>query len=404
MKRFSYLFWIVLLAFALVPNCTNSGQSETAKPENVYRIVYQQKPNEWYVKQAELWKKEIEKNPKNPEAWYNYYNANRYARYEETIDTKEKKARLEKIIEDMGQAIPGTYEYFLLKHWNTFNLTDISLIEKAYQLEPKRVDTYYAFISHYEFTGQEKKLEEFCEKLYESDDIAPGLIDYNYNVLMSTDENAILFTNGDNDTYPLWMLQKALNIRKDVTVLNIPISTRTKKSYLERKLKDRKISMDFDKLPDLMDENFLPEFCKSLTAKYPDIPIYFALTVNEYFTKALTDDLYIVGLAYQYSPKRIDNLALLRKNLEKNLRLDYLTYDWYDESYLAEDIIATMNTNYIAPMIMLVEHYKTSGEDEKAEEWGDLVFVIALKSGKKALIEEIEKKCPSERIINKDRF
>jgi len=401
MKRFNCLFWIVLLAFVFIPNCTNSGQSETTKPENVYRIVYQQKPNEWYVKQAELWKKEIEKNPKNPEAWYNYYNANRYARYEETIDTKEKKARLEKIIEDMGQAIPGTYEYFLLKHWNTFNLTDISLIEKAYQLDPKRVDTYYAFISHYEFTGQEKKLEEFCEKLYESKDIAPGLVDYNYNVLMSTDENAILFTNGDNDTYPPWMLQKALNIRKDVTVLNIPISTRTKKSYLERKLKDKKISIDFDELPDLMDETFLPELCKSLAAKYPDIPIYFALTVNEYFTKALTDDLYIVGLAYRYSPQRIDNLALLRKNLEKNLRLDYLTYDWYDESCLAKDIIATMNTNYVAPMIMLAEHYMTSGEDARAAEWKGLALVVALKSGKKGLIEEIEKKCPSERIINR---
>jgi hypothetical protein len=394
MNRFNSLFWIVLLALVFIPHCTNSGQSETTKPENVYRIVYQVKPNEWYVKQAELWKKEIEKNPKNTEAWYNYYNANRYARYEETIDTKDKKTRLEKIIEDMGQAIPGTYEYFLLKHWNTFNLTDMSLIEKAYQLEPKRVDTYYAFISHYEFTGQEKKLEEFCEKLYESKDIAPGLVNYNYNVLMSTGENAILFTNGDNDTYPPWMLQKALNIRKDVTVLNIPISTRTKKSYLERKLKDKKISIDFDELPDLMDENFLPELCKSLTAKYPDIPIYFALTVNEYFTKALTDDLYIVGLAYQYSPKRIDNLALLKKNLEKNLRLDYLTYDWYDESYLAKDIIATMNTNYVAPMIMLAEHYMTSSEDEKAEEWKDLVFVIALRSGKKGLTEEIEKKFP----------
>lgn len=392
-KRFNYPVWITLFLILVIANCTNSGQSETAKPENVYRIVYQQKPNEWYVKQAELWKKEIDKNPQNPEAWYNYYNANRYARYAETIDTKEKRARLEKIIEDMSKAIPGTYEYFLLKHWNTFNLTDISLIEKAYQLEPKRVDTYYAFISHYEFTGQEKKMEEFCEKLYETTDIAPGLVNYNYNVLMSTEKNAILFTNGDNDTYPPWMLQKALNIREDVTVLNIPISTRTKKSYLERKLKEKKISIDFDGLPDLMDENFLPELCKSLTAKYPDIPIYFALTVNERYTKALTDNLYIVGLAYQYSPERIDNLALLRKNLEKNLRLDYLEYDWYDESYLAKDIIATMNTNYVAPMIMLAEHYMTSGEDDRAAEWKGMALVLAFKSGKKGLMEEIEKKC-----------
>ena len=390
-KRCYYLVWIALI-LALVFGYSVIGQSETTKPENVYRIVYEMRPNEWYVKQAELWKKEIEKNPKNTKAWYNYYNANRYARYSETIDTKEKQARLKKIIEDMGEAIPGTYEYFLLKYWNTFSVTDVSLIEKAYQLEPKRVDTYYGFISHYEFIGKEKEMTEYCEKLYESKDIAPGLVNYNYNVLMSTDENAVLFTNGDNDTYPPWMLQKALNIREDVTVLNISISTRTKPSYLERKLKEKEISIDFDELPDLMDENFLPELCKSLAAKYPDVPIYFALTVNERHTKAITDDLYIVGLAYQFSLERIDNLALLKKNLENNLRLDYLKYDWYDQTYLAKDIITTMNTNYVAPMIMLAEHYKTGGEDKKAQEWKDFALDLARKSGKKGLIEQIEKK------------
>lgn len=30
-----------------------------------------------------------------------------------------------------------------------------------------------------------------------------------------------MISNGDNDTYPVWVLQKAKNIRKDVTLLNI---------------------------------------------------------------------------------------------------------------------------------------------------------------------------------------
>jgi hypothetical protein len=391
LKRFHYILWAFVFLFLCIDYAV-IGKSEATKPEKVYRIVYVQKPNEWYVEQAELWKKELEKNPKNPEAWYNYYNANRYASFVETIDTEDKKARLEKIIEDMGKAIPETYEYYLLKFWDCYSLKDISLIEKAYQLRPDQPDTYYPFISYYEFNGQEKKMKEFCEKLYESQDIAPGLVNYNYNVLMSTEKNAILFTNGDNDTYPPWMLQKALGVREDVLVLNMSITTRTKKSYLERKLRDAHIKIDLDQLPGLMDEDFILQLCKTLTEEYPDIPIYFALTVYENYTKSLTDDLYIVGLAYQYSPKRIDNLALLKKNLENNLRLDYLKHDWYGKSYLATDIIAHMNTNYVAPMIMLAEHYKASGEDKKAQDWKDFALKVARDSGKKELVEEIEKK------------
>ncbi|MGB3093002.1 MAG: hypothetical protein WBC42_07320, partial [Candidatus Zixiibacteriota bacterium] len=244
----------------------------------------------------------------------------------------------------------------------------------------------------YEFTGQEKKLKEFCEKLYQSKDIAPGLINYNYNVLTSCEENAILFTNGDNDTYPIWVLQQAQGIRKDVTLLNQSI-IRASNEYLKRKLKEKNISIDLGKLPQSKDKEFLTELCKIIAAESPDTPIYFALTVYEKHIESIMDDLYIVGLAYQYSMERIDNLALLKKNLEKILRLDYLKQDWYGDSYLARDLIAHMNLNYIAPMIMLAEHYKASGEDSKAQAWKNLALDLARKAGKKEMVAEIEKEC-----------
>jgi hypothetical protein len=389
-KRFHYALWVTLFLL-VVFNCVLSGESDGAKPEKVYRIVYVQKPNEWYIQQAELWKKEIDKNPKNPEAWYNYYNAVRYANYEGSIGTEEKRARLKQIIDDMNKAIPGTYECYLLTYWNSYNVNDLSLIDKAYQLRPDQPDTYYPYISHYELLGPETKLKEFCEKLYQSKDIAPGLVSYNYNVLMSTDTNAILFTNGDNDTYPIWMLQNALDIRKDVTLLNVSLC-RGYQDYLERNLKEKGITVDFDKLPDRKDDNFFAELCKTIGVKYPNIPVYFALTVYENITKPITDDLYIVGLAYQYSPERIDNLALLKKNLENNLLLDYLKYDWYDDSYLAKDIITHMNLNYIAPMVMLAEHYNTCDETKKAEDWKGFALLLAFRAGKNEMADEIEKK------------
>ena len=233
---------VTLLIFVILFSCQSAQSNAKAeKPQKVPRIVYEIYSNDWYKTQAVLWKKELEKNPQNKEAWYNFYNANRYARFEE-VDNKDRQEKLDKIIHDMGQAIPNSYEYHLLKYWTKCDIEDIAPAQETYNIDPNRPDTYYTFLSYYALTGDVKNLRKFCRKLYDSQDIEPWLYYYNYNVLMSLEPNAVLVTNGDNDTYPIWVLQQAKNIRRDITVINISLLTTEK--YFTNTLKTQYPKID----------------------------------------------------------------------------------------------------------------------------------------------------------------
>ena len=386
---------ILFCIIALVLSCQNSQSSET-KPQKVYRIVYEQQSNDWYKNQAELWKNEIDKNPQNAKAWHNYYNAVRYAHFED-IDSNQKKKKLAGIIEDMGKAIPGTYEYYLLNYWTTHDLEDLTLIKKAHELKPDEPEPYYPFIDHNEVRGDKTETVKWLTKLYLSQDISPSLLNYNYNVLMSVLPNALLFTNGDNDTYPAWMLQQVQNVRPDVLVLNVSMSTID--DYLAMKLKDHGIDLDVSDLKkksivngQFSKKSFIDHFRNRLLEKYPEIPVYYALTVYNPLIEDIKEELFVVGLAQRYSKKRIDNSAVVKKNMENHLRLDNLKYDWYREKIQGHKMMDRLNMNYVVPMIMLAEHYTSSGEKARAKEWLEFALSLAKKAENSNAIEEIQLK------------
>ncbi|MCB2206347.1 DUF2723 domain-containing protein [bacterium] len=188
--------------------------------------------------------------------------------------------------------------------------------------------------------------------------------DYAYNLLQSCDQDAILFTGGDNDTFPVWYLQYAAGVRRDVRVVNLSLlntdwyskqlknerpygAKLVEMSYTDTELKalrpvqwdSRRISVPIDRekllksdiadvpqvkaalaqqIPDKMEITVPPTYTDPAGTKgiriqdilildilnnnFNDRPIHFALSTAPGDRVGLENHLIVEGLTYRVSP------------------------------------------------------------------------------------------------------
>lgn len=353
------------ISFLLV--CLNLSAQ---KAEKIHPNARNQKSVAYLTEQSALWKSETEKNPKNTEAWYNYYYANRNLGFNDKARSSEEKQKvINNLLIEMEKAIPDSYEYHLCRWMNGgWDMKLISHLERAQQLGPDRPELIDYSIILSEMKGDTKARDMWAKKKKDAGQFSNGLIYYNYNVLAGLPENCILITSGDNDTFPIYYLQ-SLGIRRDVTIVH---------AYL--------VNVDEYRKP-VFKSLGIPEWSKATSDQSKDLvaqlaknekglPVHLGLTSPHCIKETTTDHLYLTGLSYLYSSKPIDNVAWLKKNFEQHFALDYLDKAFFDE--ISPDIVQAVNGNYIVPMLKLFEHYRISGDQQKAE-WikGKLMSIAA---------------------------
>lgn len=343
---------------------------------------------EWYHTQARLWGAVIKKNPGNAAAWRNYYLATEYSFWDHHAAPAEKHAKLEHILTEMARAVPETFEYYIMAY--RFDQGNTAALQKAHQINPNQSEPYYDFIVQYLLNGNEKKYRNMCEKLYQTGDIPTALLNYNYNMLMSVAANAILFTNGDNDSYPCWVLQTAKQVRADVNVINVHLLW-SNKAYARRMLAKSGVKISLENLPKTSAQEFAAELARRIDTEQPNVPVFFAVTIDKSAIKDFSKALYMTGLAYRYSPERFDNVAALKKNWQR-FRTDYLQYNWYDENQISTQAIRQLNMNYVPLLIMLYESESTNEKSSKLLKYKKLAQKISSDAGREDEFEAYLKK------------
>ena len=82
------------------------------------------------------------------------------------------------------------------------------------------MDAWHALAVEYIVQGDRENADVALRRLLNGKAVEDVVMDLSYNMLATLDTNAILITNGDNDTFPGWILTRIIRFRPDVNIVN----------------------------------------------------------------------------------------------------------------------------------------------------------------------------------------
>lgn len=357
--------------------------------QKVHSITKEMHKFSWYETQAKLWKAELDKNPKNPEAWYNYYSAERAMKNLSPWDSEERTKHFEnceKIAQDAYNAVPNSFEGNHLMWWQGDNdKENIKYLKKAYEIDPNDPRTFDDLMIQAELNRDKAEFIKFTNKMFKANELPASILNWGYNALSELDQDAIIFTHGDNDTYSLWINQGVHQHRTDVQVINTSLILKDEyrdKLFTELGIEFSKSSEGIENKEDF--DKFKEEMFDAIF-KNGKRPVYQSVTARnfeQYYGK-----MFLTGLSYKYSEIEIDNVSIIRRNYEKKYLLDYLKVAFAFNP--SDKISANFNPTYLPAFIKLYQHYKATEEYSKMEELEKYIIILAKGSGKESEISEI---------------
>jgi len=210
--------------------------------------------------------------------------------------------------------------------------------------------------------------------------------DYGYNMLVSCDDGSVVFTNGDNDTFPLWFAQEVLSFKRKVLIANLslintdwyikqlkdwgapvsfsdyiierlePFMTRDRKIIYVKDIMVRNILASNAGIK-LRNEDYLisqKEFAARYLKNYQGkIPIYFASTVSRENFEGFLPYLRLEGLVYRVVGDSTDP--------QNNIDIE-TTKDFFYKKYRYTGVFGPEKHELLSQIFIDYEKRKKEGE------------------------------------------
>ena len=230
---------------------------------------------------------------------------------------------------------------------------------------------------------------------------------YGINMLASCEAGSVLFTNGDNDTFPLWFVQEVKRFKRwenrgekgtvvaNLSLLNTdwyikqlrnrgvpisltddqidrlrPVRLQNGEVLLVRDIAVRDIIATNSGLRLTPQQLFGPsdKFAELVLDNYdPDKVIYFAVTVSPGNLDPYRDNLLMQGMVYKLIPEKgreMVDIATSRYNLFELYNYSSI----FDERVYKDENTQKLISNYVAGFASLANAYEVRGELSKAAE------------------------------------
>jgi hypothetical protein len=177
--------------------------------------------------------------------------------------------------------------------------------------------------------GRRQEADGELRTLLDGGHIPEPLADFAYNLLVGLEPDAILLTNGDNDTYPPLALQAARAFRPDVAVVNLSLLN---VYWYRAAVRSGPLAVP---VPLLDKEGAGPQSAEAVKGLIASLkadgwkrPLYVAVTVPVQ-QQGIPNKLSLEGIVYRVLPEAGEGLATdaerLALNLDKRYRLESAT-------------------------------------------------------------------------------